>query len=52
MESVLLTGWQHLALEAGLRKLAASGEVDRDSLQELQRLLETSTTIQVTYEPE
>ena len=51
MKSIALTQWQRLALEAGLRKLEASGEVDRDSLHTLQQVIDTSTFIRVTYEP-
>lgn len=51
METIPLTPWQRGAIEVGLRKLAASGEANRDSLHLLQQIIDASTQIRVTYEP-
>jgi hypothetical protein len=49
MESIMLTQWQRLALETGLRKLAASGEIERESLAELQKIIANSIQIRAAF---
>ena len=49
MKSVMLDPIQRLLLKKGLRKLAASGEAEHESLKALQRIIDNSIQIRVEF---
>ena len=57
MKSIMLTQWQRLAIEAGLRELISSQthaltRVHDAHLKTLRNIMETATFVRVTYEPD